>query len=73
MNERNIEVRFNLLECVKTAIKHRLSKEEILSLLMTECDFNKTTGVEYILAVVDCKEYLNKIQQKVKMRRSDIE
>ena len=67
-HERNIEVRYNLLDCAKAIISHKLSEEEMLSLLMSECNFDKTTGVEYILATMDLQEYLNKIPRRPKSR-----
>jgi len=66
MNKRNIEVRYNLLQCIVTAIKDKLSKEELLSAIISECNFDKTTKEEYILAVFICRRYLEIIQLRVK-------
>ena len=35
-----IEVRYNLTEIALTAIEHKLSWDELMSALMTECRFN---------------------------------
>lgn len=52
-----IEVRYNLLEVIDTAIAYNLEKEELLSAVFTEVNFKETTNSEWILAVQETRLY----------------
>ena len=57
-----IKVRYSLIECIDVAIDYNLSREELYSALMSECDFRKVSNVEYVLAAMICKLYLNTLE-----------
>ena len=53
-----IETRYTLGTVIDTAIGYRLSKDELFSALMSECDFKNTSNIEYTLGVLICRLYL---------------
>lgn len=52
-----IEARYNLLSVVETCIEYNLDIEEMVSAIMSEVNFERTTNVEMILAIVTARIY----------------
>lgn len=52
---KEVEVRYNLMECVYESIRNNLTEDEMFSLVFTECNFDETTATDFMTAVVMAK------------------
>ena len=58
--------RYNLYDCVSTAISYNLNLEEMFSLVFTECNFKKTTDAGFMLGLLLCGLHYKKDLDKLK-------